>query len=118
MDGGTAQPLSAYLSPWHLLGGSSEKDLILAGARTDEGSGVQSEEIRGSDVWACRKQLVYYTISRAFINIPGIIVSYSFPQTLCSGGKKKEKGGNFTMLMARLPMQLLVPLSPDGLSLC
>jgi hypothetical protein len=58
VDGGTAQPLSAYLSPWHLLGGSSEKDLILAGACTDEGSGVQSEEIRGSDVWACRKQLV------------------------------------------------------------
>ena len=31
---------------------------------------------------------VYYTISRAFIDIPGIIVSYSFLQTLCP--KKKR----------------------------
>ena len=40
VDRETAQPLSAYLSPWHLLGGSSEKNLILAGACMDEGSGV------------------------------------------------------------------------------
>ena len=28
-----------------------------------------------------RKQLMYYTISRAFIGIPGIILLYSFLQT-------------------------------------
>jgi len=33
-----------------------------------------------------RKQLMYYTISHSFIDIPGIIVSCSFPQTL-----KEEK---------------------------
>ena len=30
------------------------------------------------------KRFVYYTISHAFIDILGIIVSYSFPQTLCT----------------------------------
>jgi hypothetical protein len=34
------------------------------------------------------KQFMYYTISRAFIGIPGIIVSYSFPHTLVAKRKK------------------------------
>jgi hypothetical protein len=32
---------------------------------------------------------VYHTIIHEFVGIPGIIVSYSFSQTLCS--KKKER---------------------------
>ena len=87
------------------LGRISNEDLILlsaspnAGARTVKGSGVQSEANEGGQMhgWNITeengelvigsrheahriygKQLMYYTISRAFIDIPGIIVLYSF----------------------------------------
>jgi hypothetical protein len=83
----------------------SNKDLILllaspnAGARMVEGSGVQSKANKGGQIhrWNITeengevviksrhkahciygKQLIYYTISRVFIDIPGIIVLYSF----------------------------------------
>jgi hypothetical protein len=41
------------------------------------------------------QQLMYYTISRAFIGIPGIIVSYSFPHTLCSKKKRRKNSQQY-----------------------
>jgi hypothetical protein len=38
-----------------------------------------------------QKQLMYYTISRVFIDIPGIIVLYSFPRLLKQTFQKNEK---------------------------
>ena len=98
------------------LGRISNEDFILlsaspnAGARTVEGSAVQSEANEGGQMhgWNITeesgeffirsrhethriygKQLVYYTISRAFIDIPGIIVLYSilwYEARIASGG--------------------------------
>ena len=51
-----SSPSSAYLLiSWHLLGRTSEWNLALLSASPDvgtvEGSGIQSEEDRGSDSW-------------------------------------------------------------------
>ena len=97
------------LVPWCLPGRIYERDLIplpasrITGAGTVEGSGVQSEANEGDQIhgWNTTeenveviigsrhkahrfhgKQLMYYTINRAFIDIPGIIVLYSFPRLL------------------------------------
>ena len=43
-----------------------------------------------------RQQLMYYIISRAFIDIPGIIISYSFPQYLTGFPLFLEKVLSFT----------------------
>ena len=47
---------------------------------------------RGGRYGQCvyRKQLMYYTIRHSYIDIPAIIVSYSFPQTLCTKKKRKN----------------------------
>jgi hypothetical protein len=64
------------------------------------------------------KQLMYYTISRAFISIPGIIVSYSFPHTLCSKRKEEKTPNNMphnpNSQVLTSPMQLPVPPSANG----
>jgi len=43
-----------------------------------------------------KKQIIYYTISRAFISIPSIIVSYSFPTPFVAK-RKEEKTPNNTL---------------------
>ncbi len=57
-----------------------------------------------------------------FIGIPGIIVLYSFPRLFPQNIQFKNKSTErLTMLMASpclSPMQLPVPLFPNGLSLC
>jgi hypothetical protein len=110
------------LVPSPLLGRIYDEDLILlsaslnAGAGTVEGSGVQGEEDGGDQMHEQNttkenreidigrrqevenlygKQLMYYTISRAFIGIPGIIVSYSFPHTLCSKKKRRKNSQQY-----------------------
>ena len=49
-------------------------------------------------------EVVDYEISRAFINISGIIIPYSFPQTFCTQQEKETlhpKKHRLTMLMTR-----------------
>lgn len=57
-----------------------------------------------------------------FIGIPGIIVLYNFPRLFPQNIQFKNKSTErLTMLMASpglSPMQLPVPLFPNGLSLC
>jgi hypothetical protein len=90
--------------PWCLPGPISSDPIRLwasriAGAGTVEGSGVHSEANDGDQMhgWNTTEKMemfsseaIYYILykSRAFIDIPGIIVLFSFPQTLCS--KKKR----------------------------
>jgi len=104
------------------LGRIANEGLILlsaspnAGARTVKGSGVQSEANEGGQMYGWNitdengevvigsrheahriygKQLMYYTISRAFIGIPSIIVSYSFPHTLYSNKKRRKNSQQY-----------------------
>jgi hypothetical protein len=49
------------------------------------------------------KQLMYYTISRAFINIPGIIVLYSSPSILFQNKLHPPNQTKTTMLIPSTP---------------
>ena len=76
-------------------------------------------EIRREAQRLYEKQFMYYTISRAFIGIPSIILSYSFPHILYS--KKKRRTANnmpHNSPILAPPMQLHFPPSPDGRSPC
>jgi hypothetical protein len=59
------------------MGSDAGRNTTTENREVDMGSRHEAQRIY-------RKQLMYYTISRAFIVISGIVVSYSFPQVLSS----------------------------------